>query len=87
MKALAFLRLVGEMLTTQQDYWAKRKHSDLIKAKQLEKQVMAVVKEGKLDPDVITTVEIKEPTSDLDFVADQRPNVPEQKPLFTEGEQ
>ena len=80
MKALAFLRLVGEMLTTQQDYWAKRKHSDLIKAKQLEKQVMAVVKEGKLDPDVVTTVEIKEPTQ-LDFVQVQRRNDDQPKPL------
>jgi hypothetical protein len=86
MKALAFLKLVGEMLTSQQDYWSRRKHSDLIKAKQLEKQVMAVVKEGKLEPDVVTTAEIAEPTQ-LDFVADRRPNVPEQKPLFTEGEQ
>lgn len=86
MKAFVFLKLVGEMLTTQQDYWAKRKHSDLIKAKQLEKQVMAVVKEGKLEPDPQDTLPY-EPTPVLDFVADQRPNVPEQKPLFTEGEQ
>lgn len=79
MKALAFLKLVGEMLTAQQDYFSFRRHGDLMKAKQLEKQAMAVVKEGKLEPD--------EPTPALDFVQDQRPNVPEQKPLFTEGEQ
>lgn len=79
MKALVFLRLVGEMLTTQQNYFTWRRHGDLVKAKKLEKEVMAVVKEGKLEPD--------EPTPVLDFVADQRPNVPEQKPLFTEGEQ
>lgn len=77
MRALSFLKLVGEMLTTQQDYWAKRKHSDLIKAKQLEKQVMSVVKEGKLEPDVVTTAEIaQEPTqpTQLDFVQVQRRN-------------
>lgn len=79
MKALAFLKLVGEMLTTQQNYFTWRRHGDLVKAKRLEKEVMAVVKEGKLEPDV--------PTPELDFVAVQRPNVPEQKPLFTEGEQ
>lgn len=57
MKAQAFLNLVGETLTTQQDYFkAKRAGSSaqydlLIKSKGLEKRVMAVVKEGRLEPD------------------------------------
>jgi len=83
MKAQAFLQLVKEMLTAQQDYFTWRRHGDLVKAKGLEKQAWAVVKEGRLEPDVVTTVEItNEPPPALDFVEVQRPNVPEQKPLF-----
>ncbi|RPI95389.1 MAG: hypothetical protein EHM40_03305 [Chloroflexi bacterium] len=67
MKARAFLELVGKTLTAQQDYFKARKAGkvayDLLnKSKELEKQVMAVVDEGRLEPD--------EP---LDFVADVRP--------------
>jgi hypothetical protein len=57
MKAQTFLNLVGEMLTTQQDYFkVKRTGSPaqydlLIKSKGLERRVMAVVKEGRLEPD------------------------------------
>lgn len=57
MKAQAFLKLVGEMLTAQQDYYRARKqgngseYSLLIKAKELEKKALAVVKEGRLEPD------------------------------------
>lgn len=86
MRAAAFLKLVGEMLTTQQDYFTWRRHGDLVRAKKLEKEVMAVVKEGKLEPDPQDTLHY-EPTPAIDFVTVQRPNEPEQKPLFTEGEQ
>jgi hypothetical protein len=57
MKAQIFLNLVGELLTTQQDYFkAKRSGSPaqydlLIKSKGLEKRAMAVVREGRLEPD------------------------------------
>lgn len=52
MKAQAFLILVGKMLAAQQNYFNKgRKQSDLVTAKQLEKEAMAVVKIGKLEPD------------------------------------
>jgi hypothetical protein len=62
MKAQAFLELVGKMMTKQQDYFtAKRqgliKAKDLlIESKELEKQVRAVVKEGKLEPDEPTAM-------------------------------
>jgi hypothetical protein len=83
MKAQAFLELVTKTMTAQADYYAARRRDAgvittrdlLIKSKDLEKQVWAVIKEGRLEPD--------EPTA-LDFVAVQRPNEPEQKPLFTE---
>lgn len=58
MKAQAFLELVGEMLRIQQDYFQSKREGLirardlLITAKRLEKQVMAVVKEGRLEPDV-----------------------------------
>ena len=73
MKAQAFLILVGEMLTAQQDYFALRRHSDLIKAKDLEKRVMVIVKEGRLEPDAATTVETA--------------NEPEQIPLFGDDDE
>ena len=51
MKANDFLKLVGKLITTQQNYFKNRLPGDLIQAKQLEKDVMAVVKIGKLEPD------------------------------------
>jgi hypothetical protein len=51
MKAQVFLKLVGTMMQAQADYFANRTQTNLIAAKQLEKQVRAVVKEGKLEPD------------------------------------
>lgn len=67
MKASIFLKLVGEMLTVQQDYFKiKRTGSKadamdmLIKAKALEKQVAAVVKDGFLEPDEPTLVKLNE---------------------------
>lgn len=110
MKAKEFLRLVGEMLTVQQDYFAARRKGEpkprqtelLIKSKELEKRVWAVVKTGELEPDepqptvhVYTTEHFQEQLrlineddiqNQLDFVAIRRPNEPEQKPLFTDGE-
>ena len=71
MNAQAFLELVGKMLTVQQDYFKSRKQSDLIKAKELEKQVLAVVKEGRLEPD--------EP---LDLSQDVRPTEETQDSLW-----
>ena len=65
MKAQDFLKLVGEMLDTQQNYFHLKRtgsKSDattvLIKAKSLEKQVAAVVKEGFLEPDEPTAEQI-----------------------------
>jgi len=81
MKAQAFLLLVKEMLTVQQNYFTWRRHGDLVKAKHLEKQAWAVIKQGKLEPDVITTVEIVREPTQLDFVADQRRNDDQSKPL------
>jgi hypothetical protein len=51
MKAQVFLELVGVMLEVQQDYFKSRLQSDLIKAKELERRVRAVVKEGHLEAD------------------------------------
>lgn len=59
MKASSFLKLVGEMMTAQQDYYKARKgkqldaYGMLVRAKELEKQVLAVVQAGKLEPDPI----------------------------------
>lgn len=86
MRAQAFLELVTTMMTAQADYFAARRRDAgvittrdlLIKSKDLEKQVWAVIKEGRLDADV-------EPTA-LDTVVIERPTEPEQKPLFTEEE-
>lgn len=86
MRAQAFLELVKKAMTAQADYYAARRKSVgvlttqnlLIKSKELEKMVWDVIKEGRLEPD--------EPTA-LDAVAVQRPNVAEQKSLFTDGEQ
>jgi len=75
MNAQAFLELVGKMLTVQQDYFKSRKQSDLIKAKELEKQVLAVVKEGRLEPD--------EP---LDLSQDVRPTEETQENLMNTKE-
>lgn len=83
MKAQAFLLLVKEMLTVQQNYFTWRRHSDLVKAKHLEKQTWAVIKQGKLEPDVVTTVEIAQEPIQLDFVQVQRRNDDQPKP-FTE---
>jgi hypothetical protein len=87
MKAQAFLKLVGEMLTAQQDYYRARKlrngseYSLLVKAKELEKKALAVVKEGRLEPDepepivhVHTTEEFQRQFS-LDFPGMERPTV------------
>lgn len=86
MKAQKFLLLVKELLTVQQNYFTWRRHSDLVRAKQLEKQAWGVIKQGKLEPDEVITVEIKSEPTQLDFVANQRPNDGQSKP-FTEGEQ
>lgn len=93
MKARDFLILVGATLTAQQDYYALKRQGKkdlataaLIRAKGLEKRCWAIVNGGVLEPDVVTTVEIVEPTTELDFVASQRPNVAEQNTLFAEGE-
>lgn len=67
-----FIKLVREMRRAQLDYYMDRKYSKLVAAKDLERKVDTVLRQG-IDPQ-------------LDFVEDQRPNVPEQKPLFTEGE-
>lgn len=82
-----FLELVGRMLTAQQDYYRARKqrsgndHDLLIKAKELEKKVLAVVKEGRLEPDepapivqVYTTAEFQRHYG-LDFPGMERPTV------------
>lgn len=78
MKAQAFLELVGEMMTAQQDYFKARKagrldtHNMLVNARNLEKRVLAVVDEGRLEPD--------EP---LDTPKDVRPtDEPKQNSLF-----
>lgn len=69
MKAQAFLNLVSEMMTAQQDYFKARKagkldtHQLLVTARDLEKKVMKVIDEGKLEPD--------QPV--LDFPGDVRP--------------
>lgn len=72
MKAQAFLELVGRMMIAQQDYFAARRKGViavttqdlLIKSKGLEKQVLAVVKEGKLEPDEITTLVYVDPADE-----------------------
>lgn len=62
MKALAFLELVGKMLTAQQDYFKAKRTGDprakelLIMAKELEKRCWAVIKDGRLEPDVTAGV-------------------------------
>lgn len=87
MKAQAFLELVGRMLTAQQDYYRARKlrngsdYSLLIKAKELENKVLAIVKEGRLDPDEPTatihvhTTEEFQRQYELDFPGMERPTV------------
>ena len=68
MKASAFLKLVGEMRAEQNSFFAKRgkypieARDHLIQAKTLEKQVDAVVRDGRLEPDEPTTVTTTEPT-------------------------
>jgi len=80
-KAQAFLNLVGKMMTAQQDYYKARKsakigsHDLLINAKDLEKQVLAVVREGRLEPD-----------ETLDLPKEVRPTET-QTNLFQEDEQ
>lgn len=58
MKAGEFLKLVGSMMTKQQDYFTARRNGSLsaqrllIEAKGLEKLVWQVVKSGVLEPDL-----------------------------------
>ena len=57
MKASAFLKLVEEVLTKQQDYFKAKRQGDprqkdlLIASKELEKRTWAVIKQGSLEPD------------------------------------
>ncbi len=51
MKAQAFLILVGKMMMAQSNYYANRTQTNLIAAKELEKQVWAVLKQNRLEPD------------------------------------
>lgn len=52
MKTNDFLKLVGRMLDTQQNYFKNRLQGDLVQAKQLERDVRAVLKTGRLEPDL-----------------------------------
>lgn len=86
MKAQAFLELVGEMLTAQQDYFSlKRKgiqdkaREALIRAKELEKRVQAVVKEGGLEPDEVRETNEIPAQYALDFSDEARPTDDPQK--------
>jgi len=64
MKAQVFLELVGAARYEAINFYAKRQtypieaKKHLIKARELEKRIDAVVKEGRLEPDIVTTVEI-----------------------------
>ena len=79
MKVKQFIEKVRSMRLHQDAWFSHHRHNDLVTAKQLEREVDSALSKG-IEPD--------EPTPALDFVADQRPNdEPEQKPLFTEGEQ
>jgi len=95
MKAQVFLELVGEMLRTQQDYF-KAKREGLVKAKDLliaskdlEKRVFAVVKEGRLEPDVPAVEVFNEAEyqerlrffEELKLLAKQRPDYVEGEPV------
>jgi hypothetical protein len=57
MKAQDFLNLVGRMMAAQQDYFTAKRNGDpkakelLFRSKGIEKAVMNVVKEGRLEPD------------------------------------
>lgn len=61
MKSKDFLILVGEMRREQKQYYATRKHyprearDHLVWAKQCEQAVDAVIREGRLEPDIVTT--------------------------------
>lgn len=76
-------------MRAQADYFAARRRDAgvvttrdlLIKSKDLEKQVWAVIKEGRLEPDVVIT---GVGMTSLDTVAVERPTEPEQKTLFEE---
>jgi hypothetical protein len=66
MKANEYLKLTERMMTAQADYYATAKKFGrqspealiaLIKSKDLEKQVRAVIKEGKLEPDEVHAIE------------------------------
>jgi hypothetical protein len=60
-KASAFLKLVGEMMSAQQQYFKTRAQINLIAAKEFEHRVLKVVKEGVLEPDEpATTVSAEE---------------------------
>ncbi len=58
MKAQAFLLLVGRMMTAQSNYYANRTQTKLVAAKDLEKQVWVVLKQGKLEPDEPTATTV-----------------------------
>jgi hypothetical protein len=79
MKAQVFLELVGKMMQAQADYFANRTQTNLIAAKQLEKTVRAVVKEGKLEPDeptatvIVHTTEAFQEQFQLDYPGIERP--------------
>jgi len=77
MKASLFIDLVRKMRSFQIAWYRHHNHSDLVSAKQFEKKVDDALSKG-VEPD--------ETAPALDFVTVQRPNVPEQKPLFTEGD-
>lgn len=68
MKVQGFLKLVEKMRTAQVDYYKARRQPNtsnamtlLIQSKELEKAVDAVIKAGRLEPDIVSTVEIKAP--------------------------
>jgi hypothetical protein len=55
MKASAFLKLVSEMMASQQRYFKTRTQMNLIAAKELEHRVREVMRDGVLEPDEPTT--------------------------------
>lgn len=73
MKAQAFLNLVSEMMTAQQDYFKARRdgrldtHTLLVKARDLEKKVMKVIDEGRLEPDEPLDLSTDEPKQNILF--------------------
>jgi hypothetical protein len=55
MKASAFLKLVSEMMASQQKYFKTRTQMDLIAAKEFEHRVREVMRDGELEPDAPAT--------------------------------